>query len=194
MGPSITNYWQINDLSATLSTEPLYQHHSLLNVLAWAINNQLLTKSTRIQFVDQLQKVKIGLVLDLIQQLLHSPIKTLADKIIGSNLDDSAEIDNVLLFANLELQTVNSLTQQGLELASLQTDPFNYANSKQSLVASIEGLIHSSWGHWHYIFYTDPSALLDQRVTVLVKELIHPWLNSTPCVDDHLPPTSSSPR
>ncbi len=25
----------------------------------------------------------------------------------------------------------------------------------------------------------------DQRVAVLVKELIHPWLNSTPFADDH---------
>jgi adenylate cyclase, class 1 len=72
---SLGDSWQINDLPATFSTEPLYQHPSLLNVLAWAVNNQLLTKASALQFVDQRQKIKIGLVLDLIQQLLQSPIQ-----------------------------------------------------------------------------------------------------------------------
>jgi len=30
-----------------------------------------------------------------------------------------------------------------------------------------------------------PRNRFNQRVAVLVKELIHPWLNSTPFVDDH---------
>jgi len=67
-------------------------------------------------------------------------------KINTSNLNRPAEIDSVLLFANLEHHTNSSLNQQGLELASLQADPLNYANSKQTLLASVEGLIYSSWG------------------------------------------------
>jgi adenylate cyclase len=63
-------------MPANLSTQPLYQDQSLLNFLAWAVNNQLLTKATRIQLVDQLQKVKMALVLDLIQQLLPSALRT----------------------------------------------------------------------------------------------------------------------
>lgn len=157
---SLTNNWQINDQPATLSTEPLYQHPSLLNVLTWAINNQLLTKATRLQLVDQLQKVKMTLVLDLIQQLLHSLLRTTSDPTNIANLDGPAEIDSILLFANLEHQTRSSLSQQGLDLASLQADPLNYANSKQSLIASVEGLILSSWGHWHYVLYTGPTSLL----------------------------------
>lgn len=158
---SLSSNWQINDLPANLSTQPLYQHPSLLNVLAWAVNNQLLTKATRIQLVDQLQKAKMAMVLDLIQQLLHSPLTTSIDEINTSTLDSDAEIDTVLLFANLEHQVISSLNQQGLELASLQADPLNYANSKQSLIASVEGLIHSSWGHWHYVIYTGPTSLLE---------------------------------
>lgn len=164
---SLTSNWQINDLPASLSAQPLYQHPSLLNVLAWAINNRLLTKATGLQFVDQLQKVKMALVLDLIQQLLQSPLTTSAADITTPELEGSAEIDTVLLFSNLEHQAISSLNQQGLELASLQADPLNYANSKQSLIASVEGLIHSSWGHWHYVIHTGPTALLELLGTII---------------------------
>ncbi|HDY84760.1 MAG TPA: hypothetical protein ENH74_03640 [Methylophaga sp.] len=178
---SLSDNWQINDLPATLSTEPLYQHPSLLNVLAWAVNNQLLTKASALQFVDQRQKVKIGLVLDLIQQLLQSPIKTSADKTVPLDFDKQAEINSVLLFANLEHQTTNVLTQQGLELTSLQTDPLNYANNKQSLVASIEGLIRSTWGQLHYVIYTGPTALLDFLSTIIQWQPKLPSALTTKC-------------
>jgi adenylate cyclase len=164
---SLSSNWQINDLPSTLSTQPLYQHPSLLNVLAWAVNNRLLTKATRIQLVDQLQKVKMAMVLDLIQQLLQSALTTNFDGIKTLDVDRAAEIYTILLFANLEHQVTSSLNQQGLELASLQADPLNYANSKQSLVASVEGLIHWSWGQWHYVIYTGPTSLLELLATII---------------------------
>jgi hypothetical protein len=57
-------------------------------------------------------------------------------------LDSDAEIDTLLLFAILEHRVTSSFNQQGLEIASLQADPLNHANSKQRLIASVEGLIH----------------------------------------------------
>ncbi|MDO7667455.1 MAG: class I adenylate cyclase [Pseudomonadota bacterium] len=164
---SLSSNWQINDMPAALSIQPLYQNPSLLNVLAWAVNNRLLTKATGLQLVDQRQKVKMALVLDLIQQLLQSPLITSADDITTLDVNEVAEIDTILLFANLENKAISSLNQQGLDLASLQTDPLNYANSKQSLIASVEGLIHSSWGHWHYVIYTGPTSLLELLGTII---------------------------
>jgi adenylate cyclase len=164
---SLSSNWQINDMPAALSIQPLHQHPSLLNVLAWAVNNRLLTKATGLQLVDQRQKVKMALVLDLIQQLLQSPLITSAYDITTLDVNEVAEIDTILLFANLEHKAISSLNQQGLDLASLQTDPLNYANSKQSLIASVEGLIHSSWGHWHYVIYTGPTSLLELLGTII---------------------------
>lgn len=164
---TLTSNWKINDLPENLSKEPLYQHASLLNVLAWAVTNQLVNKATRLQMIDQAKQVKMSLVLDLIQQLLHSPLSQESAEIKTSTITKSAEIDTVLLFANLEHQAISSLSQQGLELSSLQADPLNYANSKQSLVASVEGLIHSSWGHWHYVIYTGPTSLLALLSTLI---------------------------
>jgi adenylate cyclase len=109
----------------------------------------------------------MALVLDLIQQLLRSPLTISADDITTLDLDEAADIDTILLFANIEHQAISSLNQQGLDLASLQADPLNYANSKQSLIASIEGLIHSSWGHWHYVIYTGPTSLLELLGTII---------------------------
>ncbi|MFT7413586.1 MAG: adenylate cyclase class 1 [Methylophagaceae bacterium] len=177
---STNSNWQINDLPAKLSTQPLYQHQSLLNVLTWAVNNQLLTKSTPLQLFDQKQQVKMARVLDLIQQLLNSTIKTRSSKINSSHFDKPAEINRILLFANLEHQTINPLNQQGLDIASLQADPLNYANSKQSLLTSVEGLIHSSWGHCHHITYTGPTSLLTLLSTVIQwQPQRHPALKAT---------------
>ncbi len=159
--------WQINDMPANISPQPLYQHPSLLNILAWAVNNKLLTQATRIQFVDQRQKVKIAMVLDLIQQLLHSSLRTSSEEISTSYLGSDVEIETILLFANLEHQAISSLNQQGLDLASLQADPLNYANSRQSLIASVEGLIYTSWGHWHYVIHTGPTCLLELLGTII---------------------------
>lgn len=163
----LTDNWQINDLPANLSTTPLYQHPSLLNVLVWAINNQLLTNATRLQLIDQRQKIKMSVVLDLVQQLLRSPLKTAVHQLKPSNLGSAAEVDFVLLFANLEHQTTSLLSQQGLDVASLQVDPLNYANKKQSLIASVEALIYSSWGQLHYVISTDETPLLEVLSTII---------------------------
>ena len=159
--------WQIDDRSTDISKTPLYQHSSLVNVVAWAVNNQLLSKSTRLRMVDHTEKVTIRVALDLVQQLLRSPLSLAPECSEQTQLSTSAEITQILLFANVEHHPVNSLSQLGLELSSLQADPLNYANSKQSLVASIEGLICTSKGQWHYVLHTGTTALLDMISSVI---------------------------
>ena len=162
--------WKISNITLTTSTElPLHQNPSLLHILAWAVCNQMLTSSTRIKVVDSCNFIAIPKVMSIVKQLLRSPL-TVPVKLTTKMLQASPELSHVLLFANLEQQPTSKLSQQGLRLSSLQNDPLNYANRGESLVASIDGLICSSWGEWHVFSHTGIEAPLEMLTT-----LIHWW-------------------
>ena len=166
--------WTIDDRPPHLAIEPLYRHVSLLNVLVWAINNQLLSKSTSLKVADQTHQASLGLVLDLVQQLLHSSVANKAPRIEPNQ--SGPQIIKTLLFANIEHEIIDTLGQQGIGLSSLQADPLNYANNRQNLIASIEGLIYSDSGQWHYFIHTGPTAILEMLSTVIQWR---PKVNST---------------
>lgn len=159
--------WLINDQAITVTTQPLYQADSLLQVLAWTINNQLLTKSTRLKIADQTNKIAINTVLQLVQRLLNSPLATPADVITDQSLNSPEKLKQIMLFVNLEQAPQDNLSQQGLVLSSLQSDPLNYANNKQSLVLSVEAFVSSSWGQWHYLTQQKVDSPLQMLASLL---------------------------
>ncbi len=162
-----SNNWCIDDRALTISKKPLYQHNSLLNVLAWSVNNQLISKATRLKIADENHSIKANVILELVKHLLRSPLSNKPASAELEQLNKLAEMKHILLFANIDHQSSDSLSQHGLEISSLHGDPFNYANKKQNLVASIEGLIYSSWDQWHYFIYTGDDCLL-QMLTAVV--------------------------
>lgn len=163
--------WKISNIELSSSNQlALHQNPSLLHILAWAICNQLLTSTTRLKVVDSSNFIAISKVMSIVQQLLRSPLVTPA-KVTKQALQQPPELSHVLLFANLEQQPTSKLSQKGLRLSSLQNDPLNYANRGESLVASIDGLICSSWGEWHVFSHTGLDAPIEMLTT-----LIH-WSN-----------------
>ncbi|PHS70018.1 MAG: hypothetical protein COB23_05035 [Methylophaga sp.] len=157
----IDDDWYINDIALNTSKQSaLYQHNSLIRVLAWAINNQLLASSTHLKVADQTYKITHRLVLELVQQLISSPLGNTHQQQLSTTITTEAEIQHVVLFINLEHQPVRKLSQQGLKLSSLQSDPLNYSNSKQSLVTKIESLIYSQQGQWHHFVHSGMSSPL----------------------------------
>ena len=174
---NINSDWLVNDKLVRLSASPLYQHPSLVNVLAWAVNNHVLSENTRLQVTDKTQRINISLVQDLIKQLFHKiPPAYSQSNTESKNSNNAEEMQQLVLFSNIEHQASSTLNQQGFELSSLQTDPLNYANNKQNLIVSIEGLILSSWGRWHYFIHLGTTALLEMMSTVL------PWNSSLPLI------------
>ena len=162
--------WKISNITLSSPTQtPLHQGSSLLNILAWAICNQVLTRTSRIRVSDSSQAITITTVLPLIQQLLASPLAEPV-KIMDNALLQVPELMHVLLFANLGQQPMAKLSQQGLKLSSLKNDPLHYANRGESLIISIDGLICSSWGEWHTFEHTGKTAPIDMLTT-----LIHWW-------------------
>ncbi len=159
--------WCIDDQALSLSKTPLYQHNSLLNVLAWAVNNHLISKATRLKIADENNTIKSNVIIELVQHLLRSPLNKKPTLFNTVKIDKTAQIERVLLFANVDQQVGNSLNPHGLEISSLQDDPFNYANKKQNLVLNIEGLIHSDRGQWHYFIFKGNDCLLQMLTAIL---------------------------
>jgi len=162
--------WMISDIPLDSDKEqPLFKSHSLLHVLTWAVRNHLLTRANRIKVADHTERVAASLVLKLVQQLLRSPLSKIPPIIAESSLNEPAKLEQVMIFVNLEHEAVqDSLSQQGLVVSSLQNDPLNYALKKQNLVSTIEGLIYSSWGQWHYFSHTGTTATLEMISTILL--------------------------
>ncbi len=159
--------WCINDREQALSKKPIYQHNSLLNVLAWAINNHLISKATRLKVADEHHSVQANVIIELMQHLLRTPLSNSPTSIDAIKFDNVAQIQHVLLFANVELLMADALSQQGFEISSSQNDPFNYANKKQNLVTNIEGLIYSDRQQWHYFSFSGDDCLLQMLTAIL---------------------------
>jgi adenylate cyclase, class 1 len=160
--------WTISDFPAdNMRNAPLYHGESLLQVLTWAINNQVLIKSTRLKIADQTQQVAINTVMQLVQHLLSSAIARTPEIITDHALSNPAKLQKIMLFVNLEQSPTDNLSQQGLVLSSLQSDPLNYALKKQSLVLTVEALIYSSWGQWHYLTHQKIDSPLQMLASII---------------------------
>jgi len=162
--------WFINDIPLGSEKEQaLFKGKSLLHVITWAVRNHMLIHANRLKVADHTKQVAVSLVLKLVQQLLRSPLSEQAPIIAETLLNEPAKLEQVMLFANLENEGhQDSLSQQGLVVSSLRNDPLNYALKKQNLVFTIEGLIYSSWGQWHYFSHRGNTAILEMMSTILL--------------------------
>ncbi|MFW5426737.1 MAG: class I adenylate cyclase [Methylophagaceae bacterium] len=176
-----SHIWCVDDRALTISKTPLYKHSSLLNVLAWAVNNHLISKATRLKIADKNHTVNSNVIIELVQHLLRSSLSNKPISFNNVQLDKTAQIKHVLLFANVDEKESGSLSPHGLEISSLQDDPFSYANKKQNLVFNIEGLIHSSRGQWHYFIFKGNNCLLQMLTAILLWHPTKPSASKTSC-------------
>lgn len=158
---SIEDDWKLSLIPLSSETQkPLYHHKALLHVLSWAISNGLLNKATRILIADKTNRIIVKTVISLVQQLLHTPLNEQININQKASLKP-AQLDSVYLFVNLEQSNDAADNPQGIQLTSLHNDPFNYANRGESLLYSIDGLIHSTIGGWQTFQITGKTAPLD---------------------------------
>ncbi|WP_438970759.1 class I adenylate cyclase [Methylophaga sp.] len=149
------------------SQNALFRHDNLVHILAWAINNHILSRSNWLSVTDHHQKVTTNTVVGLCQQLFRS---TLADSDLMTDtakLITPESLQQIILVSNLERHPNDKLTQQGLQLSSKQNDPLNYTSFKNSLVVSVDGLLLSSHGQWHSFSFDDNNAPLELLVYLL---------------------------
>jgi len=158
-------------LSAQLLQKPsestLFRHESLLHVLAWAVNNHILSRSNWLSVNDHHQKITTNTVVELSKHLFRHHL-TDSDLLTNTTtLAQPKSVKQIILIGNLERHPSDSLSQQGLQLSSKQNDPLNYTSFKQSLVLSIDGLLLSSQGQWHSFSFNDDNAPLEWLIYIL---------------------------
>jgi len=162
--------WFISDVPLQSADEqPLFKAQSLLHVMTWAVRNHVLSNISQLNIADQTQQISLNVAIKLLQALLRSPLSTNTTVTSESVLEKPPELDQLMLFINLEHEAPqDKLTQQGLVRSSLQNDPLNHALTRQNLVFGVEGLIYSSWGQWHYFSHAGNTAILGMFNTLLL--------------------------
>jgi adenylate cyclase class 1 len=139
----------------------LFQHEHLLQVLAYAVGNHLLSRSNWLSVNDQHGKVTTAVVVELCQRLFRSELVDLELNFAGISAAKDETLVTVSLFVNLEAEVSDKLSQQGLQLSSRLNDPLNYSSYHQSLVNSIDGLVFTSHGLCHSFRFSGSQAVLD---------------------------------
>ncbi len=140
--------------------QSLVRHEHLLQVLAYAIGNHLLSRSNWLSVNDQHGKVSTAVVVEACQRLFRSALPELD---LNFQAIHTAQVEtpvDIRLFINLESELGDRLSQQGLQLSSRLNDPLNYSSFHQSLVSSIEGLVFTSHGLCHSFRFRGPQAVL----------------------------------
>ncbi len=127
---------------------PLYQHNTLLHVLAWAVFNGLLSKTTRILIADKTNLTPIKTAVSLAQQLLRSSLSE-QKSVKPTTASKTLARDHLILIANLE-QNEEAVynNPEVIQLSSLHKDSLNYANLGKSLLYCIDGVFHTTNGEW----------------------------------------------
>lgn len=172
--------WQLSDLPTATPQQALYSDKALVNVLAYAIINGFLTRSSWLRVNDPQPDLANHHVLELSQLLRRSPLADPLPPASSEALNQPACATKIILLANLQPAPLDHLQQLGLQLSSKQNDPLSYSSAQTNLIASIDILLLSSWGQWHHLAFSGPDAVIDMLATLLR------WQPSTSTDDDLL--------
>lgn len=169
---------------------PLYQHNTLLHVLAWAVFNGLLSKTTRILIADKTNLTPIKTAVSLAQQLLRSSLSE-QKSVKPTTASKTLARDHLILIANLE-QNEEAVynNPEVIQLSSLHKDSLNYANLGKSLLYCIDGVFHTTNGEWQALQTkgkTRPLVLLQHISACWQKSKATPSLFSCCPSDAHGP-------
>ncbi len=159
--------WQLSDLPTATTQQALYSDKALVNVLAYAVINGFLTRSSWLRVNDPQPDLANHHVLELSQLLRRSALAVPLPPTSSEALNQPACATKIILLANLQPAPLDHLQQLGLQLSSKQSDPLSFSSAQTNLVASLDVLLLSSWGQWHHLSFSGPDAVIDMLATLL---------------------------
>lgn len=161
--------WHLNDIALSSPQQTaLHRSESLIQLLAFAIHNRLLTRTTWLRVADQQQHISLKMVIEICQQLLRSPLVEKTSMPEPAIVNQHSTAQQLMLFINLSPPAPQLSPQHDLQVSSLRNDPLCYTSSQMNLVNSIDLLVLSSWGHWHHRQFTGPDAVIS-AVSMLLR-------------------------
>ncbi|WP_430010083.1 class I adenylate cyclase [Methylophaga lonarensis] len=158
------SHWQ---LFAVNDHEPLFSSEHLLEVLAFAVVNKILDRSSLIRINDAQQRSSSDLIRALSQRLIRSALAEGSQWCSMENLIKTSGFNQLMIFANIGQAAHDALSEQGLKVSSRQDDPLSYSSNQISLISRLEMMIRAADGQWHYQLFDGPNAISEMLAAIL---------------------------
>lgn len=167
------------DLEQAEETSPLKATHSLLETLAWCHINKIAEYDTVFHLYPEDQNVSFSEI-QAISRILEKTLEAdIYQKPELNNLRHSAHTLASLLFINIGVDPMASLSKEGKQLTSNRSDPLSFGSAHLSLIENIEQLSYTSWGEVIVQRRNGTSGLLD-TLCELINTTVDNCLTDTP--------------
>lgn len=146
------------DRKQAQSPSAIKRCNHLIELLAWALANELLNRRTRIALVSNNPALTLPEVATLARELVDVFPQPLP---LPNNdaLQNAACVQRIALFVNAGVDPMAELSKQGLHLVSSRTDAFSYGSSHELLVQQIDMVWLNSWGELHTAHFAGEQAI-----------------------------------
>ncbi len=138
----------------------LRRSHQLIELLAFAVVNGLLTRRTRLALItdsDAYRLVELEALARTLVEQLPQPLPAPDER----ELAESATVQQAMVFVNLGVDPMAERTRQGLQLVSSYTDALAYGSMREQLVQQLDLLWLNSWGEVQVSSFSGFEALPD---------------------------------
>ncbi len=123
---------------------PLKKSMHLIEMLAWLYFNEILNSATRLSMSAGTSDVAINDVKGVIRSL-ESVVPLPMPPVPQSVYQQPASARQVILFINLGIDPLASLSESGLHILSDRTDPLDFSSERINLVQTIDQVCINSW-------------------------------------------------
>ncbi|NOY62317.1 MAG: class I adenylate cyclase [Gammaproteobacteria bacterium] len=158
-------YWLLFDGVVTPADatvrKPLKRSHSIVELLAWCYFNQVMDINTAVGLYTQPN----GLSMRELRTMIETFQRHFADAVLDdASFDDlarAAHIEQSLLFINLGLDPMESLTREGKHLTTNRTDSLSYGGIYENLALTFDQIMVTSWKEVLTARYSGVEGLLN---------------------------------
>jgi len=132
-------------VASDASFQPTLRKSShLIELLAWLYFNRLITRDTRLSLVPGESDLRVHEVQSMIRSLEQSiplPLMSVAQETYQS----PAYIEQLVLFVNVGVDPMKSLSEKGMHRLSNKNDSLDYSTERNNLVKTIDQVAVNSW-------------------------------------------------
>ena len=159
-GQEVWSLFRGNVVSADLQHEaPLKQTQTLIELLAWAYFNTLISKTTRLHL-----RASNTLSLRELKEIIKTFPQVYGDmKAFDTDLENYNDTSYPLsstLFVNIGVDPLHKLSMKGQHLLSERTDAFNYSGLSENLILTFDMVTVTNWKEIICKRYTGVSGIL----------------------------------
>jgi len=137
-------YRDLNNPSDTSFQTSLKKASSLIELLAWLYFNGIMNHQTRLNLLAGESQVNLFTIQNMVRTLEeHTPIPL--PKVAQTDFQNPAYVKTLVLFINVGIDPMVTMTERGIHRLSNRTDSLDYSSERSNLVKTIDQIIVNSW-------------------------------------------------